>query len=93
MATKALMTVEQFARMNTADNEAYELVDGELIPLPSPTPLHGNIRDRLDSWFETTSTGTPLAGLSPKSIAASMMKASAGRTCPYFSASAGCNWI
>jgi len=29
------MTVEQFAQMDTADNEAYELVDGELIPLTS----------------------------------------------------------
>ena len=35
MATTALMTAEQFAQMSTAENEAYELVDGELIPLSS----------------------------------------------------------
>lgn len=52
MATKELMTVEQFAQMETADTEVYELVDGELIPLASPSPLHCIIRDRLGrlSW-------------------------------------------
>jgi Uma2 family endonuclease len=48
MATKALMTVEEFARMETADSEAYELVDGELVLLPSATPLHNVIRGRLE---------------------------------------------
>jgi Uma2 family endonuclease len=47
MATEALMTVEEFARMETADTEAYELVDGELVPLSSATPLHNIVRDRL----------------------------------------------
>jgi Uma2 family endonuclease len=45
MSTKALMTVEQFAQMNTADTENYELVEGELIPLSSGTPRHNKIRD------------------------------------------------
>ena len=31
MSSKALMTVEQFARMETAETEDYELVEGELI--------------------------------------------------------------
>ena len=48
MAAKQLMTVEQFAQMETAHNEVYELVAGELIPLASPSPLHCIIRDRLD---------------------------------------------
>ena len=39
------MTVEQFAQMQTADREDYELVDGELIPLSSGTPRHNKIRD------------------------------------------------
>jgi Uma2 family endonuclease len=39
------MTVEQFAQMQTADTEDYELVDGELIPLSSGTPRHNKIRD------------------------------------------------
>ena len=45
MSTKAVMTVEQFARMSTAETEDYELVEGELIPLSSGTPLHAKIRD------------------------------------------------
>ncbi|MFN0104212.1 MAG: Uma2 family endonuclease [Bryobacteraceae bacterium] len=40
------MTVEEFVQMNPVSDETYELVDGELISLPSPTPLHGIIRDR-----------------------------------------------
>jgi Uma2 family endonuclease len=38
MSTKTLMTVEEFAQMHTAETEDYELVDGELIPLPTGTP-------------------------------------------------------
>jgi hypothetical protein len=38
MATKALMTVEEFVQMSTADTESYELVDGEPVLLPSGTP-------------------------------------------------------
>ena len=45
MSTKAMMTVEQFARMDTADTEDYELVEGELIPLPSGPFIHSEIRD------------------------------------------------
>jgi Uma2 family endonuclease len=47
MATKALMTVEEFVRMSTADTESYELVDGEPVLLSSPTPLHSIIRERM----------------------------------------------
>jgi hypothetical protein len=61
MATKALMTVEQFANMKTADNEAYELVDGELIPLPGATPCMVISAAEPNSSSGTTSTGTPLA--------------------------------
>jgi Uma2 family endonuclease len=46
MATKTLVTAEEFVKMETADTEAYELVDGELIPLSTPTPLHSIVRDR-----------------------------------------------
>ena len=45
MSTKAMTTVEQFAQMDTADTERYELVEGELIPLPSATFIHSEIRD------------------------------------------------
>ncbi len=48
MGTKALMTVEQFAQMRPADTEAYELVEGELVPLSSGTLRHAKIRSRLE---------------------------------------------
>ena len=51
-ATKTLMTVEEFAAMQTADTEQYELVNGELVPLSSPTPKHGKIRRRLERALE-----------------------------------------
>jgi hypothetical protein len=41
MAAKALMTVEEFVKMNTAENEAYELVDasaGEFLDLTLARP-------------------------------------------------------
>ena len=52
MSAKTLMTVEEFAQMKTADTEAYELVDGELVPLSSPTPKHGRIRRKLERALE-----------------------------------------
>ena len=60
MATKALMTVEQFAQMKTADTEDYELVEGELIPLSSGTPKHGKIRSRTERIFENYFEGNPI---------------------------------
>jgi Uma2 family endonuclease len=45
MATRELMTANEFALMNTGETEDYELVDGELIPLPSSTPRHNFVRD------------------------------------------------
>ncbi len=48
MATKTMMTVEQFAQLATTDPEDYELVEGELIPFPSGTPRHGIIRGKLE---------------------------------------------
>jgi Uma2 family endonuclease len=48
MATATFMTVEEFARMCTAETQDYELVEGELIPLPSANPIHADIRGRLE---------------------------------------------
>jgi Uma2 family endonuclease len=45
MSTKTLTTVQEFEQMQTAETEDYELVDGELVPLPSATPRHGKVRD------------------------------------------------
>jgi Uma2 family endonuclease len=52
MSTKALMTVEQFAEMTTADTENYELVEGELVPLSSGTPFHAKIQRKLMRLLE-----------------------------------------
>ena len=61
MSATALMTVEEFAEMETADTERYELVEGELIPLSSPTPRHNKIRARversLENYFERNPIG------------------------------------
>ena len=63
MSTKTLMTIEEFARMETADTEAYELVDGELVPLSSPTPKHARIRGRIEhslsNYFALHPIGEP----------------------------------
>jgi Uma2 family endonuclease len=45
MSTASLITAEQFAALRTSDFEDYELVEGELTPLPTGTPLHGMVRD------------------------------------------------
>ncbi len=60
MSTKALMTVEQFAQMSTADTEDYELVEGELIPLPSGTPRHNKIRDLIGHLLWIYFRGNPI---------------------------------
>jgi len=41
MGTRTLLTTEEYAQMQTSEREVYELVDGELIPVPSALPIHG----------------------------------------------------
>ena len=60
MSTKAMMTVEQFAQMDTADTERYELVEGELIPLSSGTPRHCKIRDLAGDLLRSYFRGNPI---------------------------------
>ena len=62
MATRELMTAEEFADLSTADNENYELVDGELIPLSSPIPLHTIIRDELVFLIRSYFKKHPIGG-------------------------------
>ena len=45
MATKPLITAEQFGHLTLGETEDYELVEGELIPLSSGTPKHAEVRD------------------------------------------------
>jgi len=60
------MTVEEFAQMETAETEAYELVDGVLVPLPSCTPWHNVIRGRLNTlilnYVDKNPVGYPVSG-------------------------------
>ena len=64
MATATLMSAEEFARMSTAENEDYELVDGELIPLASASPQHnfviGGIERSAGDYFEKNPIGGSL---------------------------------
>src|SRR6266700_3261656 len=59
------MTAEQFGQMHTADTEDYELVEGELIALPSSTPLHAIVRRRVErlveNYFERNPVGEVFA--------------------------------
>lgn len=63
MATRTLLTTEQYAQMQTSEMEDYELVDGELIPLPSAIPLHNKIRRRLERFLEDFFLRNPLGEL------------------------------
>ena len=46
MSAISRFSVEQFAEMHTGETEDYELVEGELIPVSSESPLHAKVRDR-----------------------------------------------
>jgi Uma2 family endonuclease len=51
MGTRTLLTTEEYAQMHTSEREVYELVDGELIPLPSALPIHGIICANVAAWI------------------------------------------
>ena len=65
MSTKKLMTVEDFAEMATSETEDFELVEGELIALPSANPTHAKIRQnaerRVAGYFDRNPIGVILA--------------------------------
>jgi Uma2 family endonuclease len=65
MSTTTLTTVEQFAQMRTAETEDCELVEGELVPLSSATPLHAKVRDLagdlVRSYFSRNPVGEAFA--------------------------------
>lgn len=47
MATRTLLTVEQFDQLTATEGVKYELDEGELVTVTSPRPRHGIVRDRL----------------------------------------------
>ena len=77
-STKTLMTVEEFARMRTADTEDYELVAGELVPLASGTPKRSIIRDKLGdllrAYFGANKLGQAIAEMDCRTIHGSIRR-------------------
>jgi Uma2 family endonuclease len=65
MGTKTLMTVEEFAQMTTSETEDYELVEGELIPLLSASPIHAKVRQNVErhvaNYLDRSPVGAVLA--------------------------------
>jgi Uma2 family endonuclease len=55
------MTVEEFSQLIFSDTEHFELVEGQLVPMSSATPLHSMIRRRierrLEEYLERTKLG------------------------------------
>ena len=49
MATKVLMTCEDFAALQEPEGVRYELSEGELIVTPSPNLFHNELRDELNA--------------------------------------------
>ncbi len=52
MATKTLLTIEEYAALDEPEGLRYELSEGELIVTPSPNYIHNKIRDRLNSRLQ-----------------------------------------
>lgn len=53
MATKTLLTVQDYAALDEAAGTRYELSNGELIVTPSSSPYHNRIRDNFNSRLRT----------------------------------------
>jgi Uma2 family endonuclease len=47
MATKTLLTIEQFDELPVKEGILYELNEGELITMTEPMPRHNRVRDRV----------------------------------------------
>ncbi len=53
MATKTLLTIEQYAALDEPVGVRYELSQGDLIVTPSANFFHNDIRDRFNAWLRT----------------------------------------
>ena len=64
MATKTLLTLEQYSALDEPVGVRYELDRGELIVTPSPVPMHniicGDLYRRLCAWVEEHNLGQVL---------------------------------
>ena len=61
MATKTLLTIEQYNALDEPVGVRYELDRGDLIVTPSPVPMHnivcGVLHGRLSTWVEENNLG------------------------------------
>jgi len=64
MATKTLLTIEQYNALDEPVGVRYELDRGELIATPSPVPMHniicGEIHGLLQAWAKENNLGQVL---------------------------------
>jgi Uma2 family endonuclease len=60
MATKTVLTIEQYAALDEPVGVRYELSEGELIVTPSANYFHNKTRDRLNSRLQTFLDSHPL---------------------------------
>ncbi len=64
MATKTLLTIEQYNALNEPVGVRYELDRGELIVTPSPVPMHNiicsDLHSRLSAWAKENNLGQVL---------------------------------
>ncbi len=60
MATKTLLTIEQYAALDEPVGVRYELSEGELIVTPSANYFHNNTRDRLNARLQAFLDAHPM---------------------------------
>jgi Uma2 family endonuclease len=63
MATKTLLTVEQYTALQEPEGVGYELNRGELIGTPSPSYFHDQIRHELNARLRTFVKSHKLGGV------------------------------
>jgi Uma2 family endonuclease len=63
MATKTLLTVEEYAALQEPEGVRYELSGGELIVTPSPSCFHNEIRDELNGRLRAFVKSQKLGGV------------------------------
>jgi Uma2 family endonuclease len=77
MASKSLLTAEQYAALDEPEGVRYELSDGELIVSTSPTGSHNDLRDeftvRLRPFVKTHNLGLALSEMDLK-LAANVIR-------------------
>jgi len=64
MATKTLLTVEQYAALEEPEGVRYELSNGELIVTPSASHFHNKIRDRFNARLQAFLDAHPFGEVS-----------------------------